>query len=738
MSINKIEEDRDTSSDLEMKAKMYLVHRMDKAGSLTVKDVHILINKLSKDLQKNQLTLIDCQLIINLVESRFTLAKQATRYLQFFLNKLDGKSINPILIPLSNKPFWQTEPHPFDHYRSTDQLPEKADIVIIGAGLTGASTAYHLIDAVKKRNLTVVLLDKGNPATEASGRNGGNFELLPENSVGIYSGLVSERFRFLKRCYPHVHPSILQIESEYHASLVFQFALKNRNRFKEIVRKERIYCDLAAKGWLYIAHTEEEEQAICDEVTLAAQHGERIYIWSRKKIREQFGINSKLIGRFIPDDGTYNPFKYTCCLIKAAIKSGIKLYTFVKVQQIKSMDTEYHQLKTNMGLLKARQVIVATNAFTSELLPELSAIKPHQSQIAITDSTPDYCKGRLITSEDGPLYLNQPRVRSKNGLVPLLIGAGDDRPMKNPYYRKRSKKVHDLIVQQRDKYFPNLKGKPFSTEWVGALAFTPDQLPAIGYLSPGIIIVMCCNGYGGSYTTAAGLTAAEIALTGKNPPWLPAEVFSPKRLLSDKPLFWEDSDSLWRIGKTLCTTLNNLNQLLAESLSYQSMYQPYSTISSLPHGHQEKTCNLDPLRVMHQLAIFRTFAYQELEMLIRYTSPVCLSKGEILFKQGDAGHSCFILIQGKINLYYEHTEGFTSMVAELEAGSVFGQMALFLENKRMATCQATENCSMLEIMVEPCKSLFIQQQALGIKLLRLLNQGVIDALHKLNKRLKYT
>ncbi|CAH14826.1 TPA: hypothetical protein ACT9LC_002528 [Legionella pneumophila] len=50
MSINKIEEDRDTSSDLEMKAKMHLVHRMDKAGPLTVKDVHILINKLSKDL----------------------------------------------------------------------------------------------------------------------------------------------------------------------------------------------------------------------------------------------------------------------------------------------------------------------------------------------------------------------------------------------------------------------------------------------------------------------------------------------------------------------------------------------------------------------------------------------------------------------------------------------------------------------------------------------------------------
>lgn len=180
-----------------------------------------------------------------------------------------------------------------------------------------------------------------------------------------------------------------------------------------------------------------------------------------EKIREQFGINSKFIGRFIPDDGTYNPFKYTCCLIKAAIKSGIKLYTFVKVQQIQSMDTEYHQLKTNMGLLKARQVIVATNAFTSELLPELSAIKPHQSQIAITDSTPDYCKGRLITSEDGPLYLNQPRVRSKNGLVPLLIGAGDDRPMKNPYYRKRSKKFMILLCSKEISISRTLKGDHF-------------------------------------------------------------------------------------------------------------------------------------------------------------------------------------------------------------------------------------------------------------------------------------
>lgn len=54
MSINKIEEEeRDTSSDLEKKTKMYLAHRMGNVGPLTVKDVQVLVKKLSKDLQKN-------------------------------------------------------------------------------------------------------------------------------------------------------------------------------------------------------------------------------------------------------------------------------------------------------------------------------------------------------------------------------------------------------------------------------------------------------------------------------------------------------------------------------------------------------------------------------------------------------------------------------------------------------------------------------------------------------------
>src|SRR4051812_15460353 len=214
-----------------------------------------------------------------------------------------------IVLPAEDEPYWFRAGHPLAGFRSHAELPAQADIVIIGAGLTGASAAYHLADAARD-GLRVIVLDQGDPAGEASGRNGGNFELIPENSVGVYEGLARERLAFLRRCYPTLPHEVLHAESERQSSLVLGVALRNRELLKKIVLRERIDCDLHARGWLHLACTEEEEQGLCEEVMLAAQHGERIELWSRRKITQEFGVQTDFLGRFIPGDGTYHPFKY--------------------------------------------------------------------------------------------------------------------------------------------------------------------------------------------------------------------------------------------------------------------------------------------------------------------------------------------------------------------------------------------------------------------------------------------
>ncbi len=493
---------------------------------------------------------------------RFTPAARAE--FQTVLGTLGIDSAFPIQVPVNSEPFWSLYSHPLKHYRSRPQLPAEADVVIVGAGLTGASAAYHL--RKEARNLRVIVLERGSPAGEASGRNAGHFELLPENSVGTYDGLARERLNFLCRCYPDIPREVLRVEAERQASVVFSFAVRNRDRLKQIIADEQVACDFSPRGWLYMAHTEREEQVICEEVQSAGAQDQRVEAWSRMKIRQEFGFERGFMGRFVPGDGTYHPAKFVYGVLQVAVNGGVELYTGVRVRNVRGASDGRHTVETSEGAIVARRVIVATNAFTRELFPELSAIRPAQSQISLTEFAPDRCRGRLVTSDEGPVYFNQPREGAREGLAPLLFGGGKDRPLSNPSSRRRSPKVHARLLELRERYFPELKNRPFSSEWIGPIALTPDQVPAVGFLKPGIIVAAGFNGYGGTYCAAAGEAAAAMAVSGTVPDWLPEDVFSPQRLLNDVPLFFGETLSLWCYAASLCVQLRTLHRQILDAL----------------------------------------------------------------------------------------------------------------------------------------------------------------------------
>jgi glycine/D-amino acid oxidase-like deaminating enzyme len=81
------------------------------------------------------------------------------------------------------------------------------------------------------------------------------------------------------------------------------------------------------------------------------------------------------------------------------------------------------------------------------------------------------------------------------------------------------------------------------------MAFTPDGLPAVGFLRPGVILAAGFNGYGGGYTTAAGQRrhGAQRRSTRLDA----AGCLLPRRFLSKQPLFLSAKDNLWRIAKAL-------------------------------------------------------------------------------------------------------------------------------------------------------------------------------------------
>ena len=86
------------------------------------------------------------------------------------------------------------------------------------------------------------------------------------------------------------------------------------------------------------------------------------------------------------------------------------------------------------------------------------------------------------------------------------------------------------------------------------------------------------NGYGGSYTTAAGQASAEMALTDECPKWTPQDVFSPHRFLSKQPLFLSSKDNLWRIAQALCKRSVVVN----EQISFECTYGATSVRGETP------------------------------------------------------------------------------------------------------------------------------------------------------------
>ena len=647
----------------------------------------------------------------------------------------------PIGIPLNDEPYWLRGERPFRDFQSQGAFPEAADVVVIGAGLLGASAAYHLATG-DRTNARIVVLERGEPGGEASGRNGGNFELFPENSVGMYEGLARERVAFLRRRYPGLPAAIVAAESERQASVVLGLSLRNRDLLKSIVLREQIDCDFSPRGWLHLACSEEQEQGMCDEVSLAAQHGQRIEIWSRHKIRAEFGITTQYLARFSPGDGTYHPFKYVCGLLQAALRAGAELYTNVRVLDVASRSPDEHQVLTERGTIIARRVIVATNAFTGQLFPELGAIVARQSQIQVTELAPDRARGRVVTCEEGPVFYNQPRAGAVDGRAPLLMGGGADRRMKSPASRRRSPRVHATLLALRAQFYPELEGVPPSAEWVGAMAFTPDQLPAIGFLRPGVVIATACNGYGGSYTTAAGLAAARMALTSSAPEWVPEDVFSPRRLLSAEPLFMTAHDSLWRIAASLARQLEVVNRRITESLALRSgparprsRATPKNVTQMMRAVPRDSSpgASIDPA-LLKDAPPFDAFTADELAQLFAHATRCDLPAGRLLFREGEPGDSCFILVQGQVDVSVK-VRGQRHLLAHLSPGAVFGQVSLIAGEPRTASCSIRRDAILAQLGRGGCEALLGTRTPAALKFLAALNHGLTEALRTADRRL---
>lgn len=460
----------------------------------------------------------------------------------------------PFPVPRPTRSFWQSEPDALETHQSVQDLPKYCDVLIIGGGYAGVATAYHLLNSPAARKPNVVLLEAREACSGATGRNGGH--LRPD--ITSASVRLSERYG---------SPA---------AAAVARFEMDHLDAIARVVEHEKIQCDFAEAASFEVFTTSEQvaaaekrynmlraQPAFANLVTAVEYHvGDDVPNLTGMKDGKAY---------FSSPAAHLSPYKLTMGLLSCTLRLGLCLKTHTPVLSILQTDPDAvepekprvghpatYRVTTRQGHIIAAKIVLATNAYTSALLPEYAA--------AIVP-----CRGlacHISASSSSPSPLPLPRVPTSsvctrvehNGLsgYNYIIQRADSTVVAggaHHTYKQDLASWYDntddasLIHSARSYYCdpPGFVARAFlgwdgvETKvdhiWTGIMGYSADSLPHVGSVPgrEGLFILAGFNGHGMPVAYLAARAVAEMVEEGKTyeQTGLPAVYkTSPSRLMS--------------------------------------------------------------------------------------------------------------------------------------------------------------------------------------------------------------
>ena len=233
-------------------------------------------------------------------------------------------------------PFWLDDPaKPEPTPPLTTQI--QTDLAIIGGGYSGLWTALLAKQADPKRD--VVLLEAGEIAIGASGRNGGFC------SASLTHGFSNGKSRW-----------------EGELAKLIKLGEQNLDAIEATIKEFNIDCDFIRSGELHIATEEYQVDELREGVKEAQQYGSRVTFLTKDEVQARVHSPSYLAAVHEPGCAMLNPARLAWGLKKACLQLGVKIFEGTPVTALEEK-RESILLKTPQGQVEARKTALATNAF---------------------------------------------------------------------------------------------------------------------------------------------------------------------------------------------------------------------------------------------------------------------------------------------------------------------------------------------------------------------------------------
>ncbi|ARP84936.1 NAD(P)/FAD-dependent oxidoreductase [Bordetella genomosp. 9] len=360
----------------------------------------------------------------------------------------------------------------------------QADVLVIGGGYAGLSTALHLAE----RGVNVVVLEAREIGFGGSGRNGG--QVIP--------GLKYDPDELLQRYGPE------------QGERVIDFAGGTADAVFDLIERHGMNVPRVRAGWIQGAHTPEALDVAHRRAAQWARRGVNAQPLDKGEVSELLGTDKYLGGWVDRRAGTIQPLSYARELARTAIAAGARVHTDSPVSALQRQGGRWAAVTAAGATVTADRVVMCTNAYGAGLWPGLkpTIIDANTFQVATRPLPADVRAAILpqghVSSDTRNLLLY---FRQDHEGRLLMGGRGPFREPKGPADWRHLERV---MV----KMFPAVAGIPFEYRWCGRVAITRDFLPHLHEPEPGLLIDIGCQGRGVGLQTAMGKAMAAYTANG--------------------------------------------------------------------------------------------------------------------------------------------------------------------------------------------------------------------------------
>jgi len=125
----------------------------------------------------------------------------------------------------------------------------------------------------------------------------------------------------------------------------------------------------------------------------------------------------------------------------------------------------------------------------------------------------------------------------------------------------------------------------------------------------------------------------------------------------------------------------------------------------------------ETVELLARTPMFRELSRKDLEQLGQVAVPRSYGRGQVVFRQGDHGDTCYVVRSGSVRVTHDHTDGRTITLAELRPGDMFGELAMFNSEVRSATVQALEDSSALALLAGDMRRMLLSHPHIAVNML---------------------